>query len=151
MWKSFKKQTLLQYSLYDIVNVIATLNQYSGLCFTAVNTCSQLDICASEHGPNLIYRHDHLLTSFGLKYDQYLCECFTVCCPHWYSHLMLPHLKAPSLAPRSPVHFSTLSHIRCDCRKKGIEYKMCVFIFCTTFVQNVSDLERYRQKCRNVV
>ena len=32
------------------------------------------------------------------------------------------------------LYFSTLSHKRCDFRKKVIEHKMCVLIFSTTFV-----------------
>jgi hypothetical protein len=36
--------------------------------------------------------------------------------------------------PRSPPHFSILSHKRCDFRKKAIKNKICVLIFSTTFV-----------------
>ena len=39
------------------------------------------------------------------------------------------HAETSFVAPRSPPHFSTLSHKRCDCRKKVIEHKMCVLIF----------------------
>jgi len=35
-------------------------------------------------------------------------------------------------------HFCTLSHKRQDFRKKVIEHKMCVLIFSTTFVRNIS-------------
>ena len=44
------------------------------------------------------------------------------------------HIVTSFVAPRSPLYFSTLSHKRCDFRKKVIEHKMCVLIFSTTFV-----------------
>jgi hypothetical protein len=48
----------------------------------------------------------------------------------------------------------TLSHKRHDFLKKVIEHKMCVLIFSTTFVQNIShckkNLARYRQKCEKI-
>jgi hypothetical protein len=44
------------------------------------------------------------------------------------------HIVTSFVAPRSPLYFSTLSHKRCDFRKKVIKHKMCVFIFYTTFV-----------------
>jgi hypothetical protein len=40
-------------------------------------------------------------------------------------------LSSSSLAP---PYFSTLSHKRCDFRKKVTERKMCVLIFSTNFV-----------------
>jgi hypothetical protein len=33
-----------------------------------------------------------------------------------------------------PPYFSTLSHKRNDFRKKVVEHKMCILIFCTTFM-----------------
>jgi hypothetical protein len=36
-------------------------------------------------------------------------------------------------------YFSTLSHKRHGFRKKFIEHKMCILIFSTTFVLNISD------------
>ena len=57
------------------------------------------------------------------------------------------HIVTSFVAPRSPLNFSTLSHKRYDFRKKAIEHKMCVFIFSTTFVWNIShskkNLARY--------
>jgi hypothetical protein len=65
------------------------------------------------------------------------------------------HVMESFVAPRSPLYFSTLSHKYCDFRKNVTEYKMCVFVFSTTFVYNIShskkNLMRYRQKSRNVL
>jgi hypothetical protein len=44
------------------------------------------------------------------------------------------HVVTSFVAPRSPLYFSTLSHIWCDFRKNVIEYKMCGLIFSTSFV-----------------
>jgi hypothetical protein len=44
------------------------------------------------------------------------------------------HIVTSFKAPRSPPSFLTLSHKRCNFRKKVIEHKMCVLIFSTTFV-----------------
>jgi hypothetical protein len=52
---------------------------------------------------------------------------------------------------RSAVIFPTLSHKRYDFRKKVTEHKMCVLIFSTTFVWNISHSKknsaRYYHKC----
>ena len=59
-----------------------------------------------------------------------------------------------SVACPALQYFSTLSHTRHDFRKKVTEHKMCVLIFCTTFVWNIShskkNLARYGQKCISV-
>jgi len=51
-------------------------------------------------------------------------------------------------------YFSTLSHKRHEFRIKVIENKMCVLIFSTTFVRNISNSKkkwaRYDQKCTQV-
>ena len=51
----------------------------------------------------------------------------------------------------SNIIFSTLSHKRNDFRKIIIEHKMCVLIFSTTFVWNISHYRKnwvkYDQKC----
>ena len=64
------------------------------------------------------------------------------------------HIVTSFVAPRSPLYFSTLSHNGAIFGLKVIENKMCVFIFSTTFVSNIShskkNLARHRQKCRNV-
>ena len=43
-----------------------------------------------------------------------------------------------SVAYPALTYFSTLSHTRHDFRKKVIEHKMCVLIFSSTFVGNIS-------------
>jgi hypothetical protein len=44
----------------------------------------------------------------------------------------------PSVTCLTSAYFSTLSHKRQDFREKVIEHKMCVLIFSTTFVWNIS-------------
>ena len=39
------------------------------------------------------------------------------------------HIVTSFVAPQSPPYFSTVSHKRCDYRKKVTEHKMCAFIF----------------------
>ena len=60
----------------------------------------------------------------------------------------------PSVAYPALQNFSTLCHKRHDFRKKVTEHKMCVLIFCTAFVRNIShskkDSARYYHK-RNLV
>ena len=55
-----------------------------------------------------------------------------------------------SVAYLAQPYFSTLSHKRHDFRKKAIEHKVCVLIFCTKFVINISHSKknsaRYYQK-----
>ena len=36
------------------------------------------------------------------------------------------HIVTSFVVPRSPLYFSTLSHKRCDFRKKVIEHKTCL-------------------------
>ena len=43
-----------------------------------------------------------------------------------------------SAASLAPPYFSTLFHKRHDFRKNFTEYKMCILIFCTTFICNIS-------------
>jgi hypothetical protein len=49
------------------------------------------------------------------------------------------------------TYLSTLSHKRHDFRKNVIEYKMCIFIFSTTFVRNTSHFKKNPVRyCHNV-
>jgi hypothetical protein len=47
-------------------------------------------------------------------------------------------------------YFSTLSHKRCDLRKKFVEHKMCVSIFCTTFVCTIFHSRRNERDIKSV-
>ena len=70
--------------------------------------------------------------------------------------LVIQHaMRVPSIV-LSPVaypalqYFSTFSHKRHDFRKKNIEHKMCVLIFCTTLCETfpvLRGIERDREKC----
>jgi hypothetical protein len=59
--------------------------------------------------------------------------------------LVIQHAKrmrrimSSSVACMALPYFPTLSHKRHDFREKVIEHKMCVLIFSTTFVCNVSN------------
>ena len=48
------------------------------------------------------------------------------------------HIVTSFVAPLALPYFSTLSHKRHDFRKNNIEHKMCVLIFYTNFVYNIS-------------
>jgi len=69
-------------------------------------------------------------------------------------HAMRMRHIVTCVLPRSTIFFSTLSHKRCDFGKKVAEHKMCVLIFCTTFVWNISHSDknwaRYDLKCMSV-
>jgi hypothetical protein len=58
------------------------------------------------------------------------------------------------VASLAPPYFLTLFHKRHDFRKKVVEHKMCVSIFCTTFVWNIlhskTNSARYCHKCWNL-
>jgi hypothetical protein len=64
-------------------------------------------------------------------------------------HIILSSVVCPAIQ-----YFSTLSHKRHDFRENVIEYKMCVLIFSTPHVQNISHSKknsaRYDKKCTYV-
>jgi len=51
------------------------------------------------------------------------------------------HVMSPVACP-TVQYFPTLSHKRHDFGEKVIEYEMCVLIFSTTFVQNISRFKK---------
>jgi hypothetical protein len=60
----------------------------------------------------------------------------------------------PSVACLTVLHFSTLSHRRHGFRRNVMKHKMCVLIFSTAFVRNISNSKknsaRYYHKCTQV-
>ena len=55
-------------------------------------------------------------------------------------------ILSPAACP--PVQqFSTLSHKLLDFRKNVIDHKMCVLIFSTTFLSNISHSEQNSARC----
>ena len=78
-------------------------------------------------------------------------------CSRTYPARNAPCAILPSVACPALQYFSTLSHKRHDFREKVTEHKMCVLIFCTTFVWNISHSEKnlarydqnvYRSACK---
>ena len=82
------------------------------------------------------------------------CACARV-------HLLIQHatrkrqILLSFVASLVPPHFSTISHKRRDFRKNVTEYKMCIFIFSTSFIWKISHSKnnsaRCYYKCENVV
>ena len=64
-----------------------------------------------------------------------MCTRISACSTARTAATRMRHIVTSFVAPRSPPHFSTLSHKRYDFRKKVTEHKMCVFILSTTFAQ----------------
>ena len=68
----------------------------------------------------------------------HFCACG--CMGAWVCHTVLS-FPAPLAQPR----FSTLSHKRHDFQENITEHEMCVLIFCTTFIWNISLLRRIQR------
>ena len=62
-----------------------------------------------------------------------VCMCVRACSIAKHATRMR-HFMTSFVASWSPPYFSTISHKWCDVRKKVIEHKMRVLIFCTTIV-----------------
>jgi len=81
-----------------------------------------------------------------------VCVCVCVCVFSFSYSTCNAHEPYCNLWPAPALqNLSTLSHKRHNSRKKkAFEYKMCVLIFCTTFVWNISHAKknwaRYDQK-----
>ena len=92
------------------------------------------------------------------------CVCVCVCgagssgastCAYAWLHVVfliqhatrMRHIVTSFVASLAAPHFSTLSHKRHDFRKKVIEHRMCVFIFSTTFIWNVSHSKNNSAEC----
>ena len=71
----------------------------------------------------------------GAKADACTCACVALLTQR---ATPMRHIVTSFVAPLAEPYFSILSHKRRDFRKKVIEYKMCVLIFSTTFIRNVS-------------
>jgi hypothetical protein len=72
----------------------------------------------------------HEKTNMGVAYWS-VCACAYVHVALLIQHATpLPHIVTSFVAPRSPLHFSALSHKRCDFRKKVIEREMCFNFLC---------------------
>ena len=52
--------------------------------------------------------------------------------------VLMCRIISPSVGCPAVPYFSILSHKRYDSRKQAIEHRMCISIFCTKFVSNMS-------------
>ena len=64
------------------------------------------------------------------------CVFCSLCYPARNAHA--PSYVVSSVACSALPYFSTVSHKRHDIREKATEHKMCILIFCTVFVSNIS-------------
>jgi hypothetical protein len=79
---------------------------------------------------------------------QWVCCIFCVCVCSVRYPARNAHAPYCQLWP-APLYniFRTLSHKRYDIRKKVTERKMCVLVFCTAFVWNISHSKKNWARC----
>jgi hypothetical protein len=113
----------------------------------------------------ITFQHDrqftHVRNTKALSYNHCCCgKAMSMTCFECVCSLSYPACKAhaPYYSHLWPVWLnhvsSTLSHKWHDFRREAIEYKMCVLIFYTTFICNISNFRRnsarYCYKCAYV-
>jgi DNA integrity scanning protein DisA with diadenylate cyclase activity len=71
--------------------------------------------------------------AINITYSEYVFTVLVIHYAKWMRRAILSLVACLSLP-----YYSTLSHISWNFRQKVIEYKICVMIFSTTFVWNIS-------------
>jgi hypothetical protein len=79
-----------------------------------------------------------------------VCLRISACSLAFSTATRMRHIVTSFVAPRSPPHFSKLSHKRCSFRKKVIEHKMCALILSTIFSKSIPILRRITETSSEV-